>query len=122
MTIAEACQLVLQAGAIGTDGEALILDMGEPVRLDDVARALIAKSGKDIEIVYTGLRDGEKMDEILIAHDEGDNRPHHHLITHVSVPALPEGIVLEAPAAADHAEVRRLLEEWCDSSITGALT
>lgn len=113
MTIAEACQLVLQAGAIGSGGEALILDMGEPVRLDDVARALIAKSGKQIDIVYTGLRDGEKMDEILIANDEGDDRPHHHLITHVAVPPLVDGVALDIPAYASHAEARDILSDWC---------
>jgi FlaA1/EpsC-like NDP-sugar epimerase len=121
MTIAEACQLVLQAGAIGSAGEALILDMGEPVRLDDVARALIAKSGKDIEIVYTGLRDGEKMDEILIANDEGDNRPHHHLITHVAVPPLVDGVVLDIPSYATFDEARRLLAEWCETGETATV-
>ena len=85
MTIPEAVQLVLQAGAIGTDGEVLILDMGEPVKIDDVARQLIAQSGRDIEIVYTGLRDGEKMDEILRSDVELDNRPVHPLISHVKV-------------------------------------
>ncbi|TCJ30200.1 nucleoside-diphosphate sugar epimerase/dehydratase [Nocardioides jejuensis] len=121
MTIAEACQLVLQAGAIGSAGEALILDMGEPVRLDDVARALIAKSGKPIDIIYTGLREGEKMDEILIAHDEGDNRPHHHLITHVAVPPLVDGVVLEVPERASFGEARDLLALWCTTGDTATL-
>ncbi|TNM44247.1 polysaccharide biosynthesis protein [Nocardioides albidus] len=85
MTVAEAVQLVLQAGAIGTDGEVLILDMGEPVRIDDVARELIRQSGRKIEIVYTGLRDGEKMDEILRSGGEADQRPVHPLISHVRV-------------------------------------
>ncbi|GGO92536.1 dTDP-glucose 4,6-dehydratase [Nocardioides phosphati] len=113
MTIAEACQLVLQAGAIGSAGEALILDMGEPVRLDDVARALIKKSGKEIEIVYTGLRDGEKLDEILIANDEGDHRPHHDLISHVPVPPLVDGVVLDIPAYVSRDEARATLTGWC---------
>ena len=54
MTVEEAVQLVIQAGAVGRDGEALVLDMGEPVRIDDVARRLIAEADRPIEIVYTG--------------------------------------------------------------------
>ncbi|MCZ4541784.1 nucleoside-diphosphate sugar epimerase/dehydratase [Dietzia maris] len=65
MTIREACQLVLQASAVGETGETLVLDMGEPVRIADVATTLIEKSGKSIEIVYTGLRQNEKLSEEL---------------------------------------------------------
>jgi len=68
MTIKEASQLVLQAGALGVGGEIFVLDMGEPVKIIDVAKHLIQLSGKklsDIEIVYTGLRPGEKMFEEL---------------------------------------------------------
>lgn len=68
MTIKEASQLVLQAGALGQGGEIFVLDMGEPVKILDVAKHLIQLSGKklhDIEIVYTGLRPGEKMYEEL---------------------------------------------------------
>ncbi|MCX7121959.1 MAG: nucleoside-diphosphate sugar epimerase/dehydratase [Gammaproteobacteria bacterium] len=68
MTIKEASQLVLQAGALGTGGEIFVLDMGEPIKIVDVAKHLIQLSGKklsDIEIVYTGLRPGEKMFEEL---------------------------------------------------------
>ena len=75
MTIPEACQLVMQAGALGTGGEIFILEMGTPVKIDDLARDLIRLSGKvpdrDIEIVYTGLRQGEKLYEELITHGEG---------------------------------------------------
>lgn len=59
MTIPEACELRIQAGAIGEPGDLLVLDMGEPVRILDLARNLIARSGKDIEIVFKGLRPNE---------------------------------------------------------------
>jgi FlaA1/EpsC-like NDP-sugar epimerase len=88
MTIQEAVQLVIQAAAIGRDGEALVLDMGEPVRIDDVARQLIELSGRDVEIEYTGLRQGEKMHEALFADSEPDERPVHPLVSHVEVPPL----------------------------------
>lgn len=88
MTIPEAVHLVLQAASLGDDSETLILDMGEPVRIDDVARHMIEKSGRDIKIVYTGLRPGEKLHEDLIGADEHDDRPKHPLITHVRVKPL----------------------------------
>lgn len=88
MTIPEACQLVIQAGAIGRGGEVLILDMGEPVKILDVARRMIAMSGKDIDIVFTGLRKGEKLHEDLVGVDEDDARPLHPKISHTRVAAL----------------------------------
>jgi FlaA1/EpsC-like NDP-sugar epimerase len=90
MTISEACQLVLQAAAIGEDGEALVLDMGDPVCIADVARTLIdrAAGAEGIRIVFTGLREGEKLHEELFGDDERDLRPRHSLVSHVPVPAL----------------------------------
>lgn len=97
MTIPEAVHLVLQAASLGDDSETLILDMGEPVRIDDVARHMIEKSGRDIKIVYTGLRPGEKLHEDLIGADEHDDRPKHPLITHVRVkPLSAEEVDLDA--------------------------
>jgi FlaA1/EpsC-like NDP-sugar epimerase len=86
MTVEEAVQLVIQAGAIAAPGEALVLDMGAPVRIASVAERLTAQSAEPIEIVYTGLRHGEKLHEVLLGHDEHDVRPVHPLISHVSVP------------------------------------
>ena len=88
MTVQEAVQLVIQAGAVGRDGEALVLDMGEPVRIADVARRLVAEAPRPVEIVYTGLRPGEKLHEVLLGADEADDRPAHPLISHVAVPPL----------------------------------
>jgi FlaA1/EpsC-like NDP-sugar epimerase len=74
MTIPEACQLILQAGALGAGDEVFILEMGTPVKIADMARDLIRLSGKepgrDIEIVYSGLRPGEKLYEELITEGE----------------------------------------------------
>lgn len=88
MTIPEACQLVVQAGAIGSPGEVLILDMGEPVRILDVAERMIAKSGRDISISITGLRHGEKLHEELVGTGETDERPIHPKISHTVAPPL----------------------------------
>lgn len=88
MTIPEACQLVVQAGAIGRSGEVLILDMGEPVRIMDIAERMIEMSGREIDIVFTGLREGEKLHEVLRTEGEEDQRPVHPKISHARVPAL----------------------------------
>lgn len=88
MTIPEACQLVVQAGAIGAPGEVLILDMGEPIRVIDIAQRMIDMSGKDIEITFTGLREGEKLHEELIGSGESGDRLHHPKIAHASVAPL----------------------------------
>lgn len=94
MTIPEACQLVVQAGAIGCPGEVLILDMGEPVRIMDVAERMIAKSGRQISICITGLRQGEKLHEELVGAGETDRRPIHPKISHTAVPPLsPDDLV-----------------------------
>jgi len=77
MTIPEASKLVLQAGGIGESGRIFVLDMGEPVKINDLAKNLIKLSGyipdKDIKIVYTGLRPGEKLYEELIMNEEQED-------------------------------------------------
>jgi FlaA1/EpsC-like NDP-sugar epimerase len=73
MSIPEAAQLVLQAGVMGQGGEIFVLDMGEPVKIVDLARDLIRLSGmseSDVRIEFTGLRPGEKLYEELLADDE----------------------------------------------------
>ncbi|MDO5733500.1 MAG: nucleoside-diphosphate sugar epimerase/dehydratase [Eubacteriales bacterium] len=100
MTIPEACALVIQAGAIGRPADVMVLDMGEPVKIYDVARRMIAMSGKDINIVITGLRPGEKLSEVLVAENESDDRPFHPLISHVSVDELDPATLEDAYADA----------------------
>ena len=84
MTIPEAVQLVLQAAVLGTGGEVFVLDMGEPVKIVDLARDLIELSGlqvgEDIEIVYTGMRPGEKLFEELFIPGEQYERTAHEKI------------------------------------------
>ena len=80
MLISEACELVLQAGAIGQSGELFILDMGQPVKIVDLAQKMIELSGKQaIEIVFTGLRPGEKLYEELLIH-ESDKKTEYESI------------------------------------------
>lgn len=95
MTIPEACQLVLQAGGIGSTGEVLILDMGEPVKILDIAQRMVEMSGKEVDIVFTGLREGEKMHEELVGDNESEERPYHPKISHANVERLhPEELDL----------------------------
>ncbi|MFF1571166.1 polysaccharide biosynthesis protein [Leifsonia sp. NPDC058292] len=111
MTITEACQLVVQAGSIGDPGEVLILDMGEPVRILDIAERMIAFSGKDIEIRFTGLRPGEKLNEDLIGASESDERPKHPKISHTRIAPLLSDRV-------DHAEwIHRIRTGGADTAV-----
>jgi FlaA1/EpsC-like NDP-sugar epimerase len=84
MTIPEACQLILQAGSMGDGGEIFILDMGTPIKIDDMARDVIRLSGfepdGDINIEYIGLRPGEKLYEELITEGEGVIPTNHEKI------------------------------------------
>jgi FlaA1/EpsC-like NDP-sugar epimerase len=81
MTIPEACQLVLEAGFMGKGGEIYVFDMGDPVKIIDIANNLIRLSGlepgEDIKIKYTGLRPGEKLYEELFSDNEPQIPTHH---------------------------------------------
>jgi FlaA1/EpsC-like NDP-sugar epimerase len=106
MTIEEACQLVVQAGAIGRPGEALVLDMGEPVKILDVARHLISSNPAPVEIEFTGLRPGEKLHEELFGADEPRHvRPWHPLVSHVPVTPVALRDVQDLPTAGRRDDV-----------------
>jgi FlaA1/EpsC-like NDP-sugar epimerase len=113
MTVGEAVQLVIQAGAIGSGGEALVLDMGEPVRIADVAQRLASQHGMPVDIVYTGLRPGEKLHEVLWGEGEVDRRPVHPLISHVPVPPLRPDELATLVAAGDSDDVMELFRRLC---------
>ena len=116
MTIPEAVHLVVQASVIGRSGEALVLDMGAPVRIADLAHQLMEISGKSVPVVYTGLRKGEKLHEELFGEEEVDTRPLHPAISHVAVPPLdPERLWR---LAAAEGEITALDE--CSSSTEAA--
>ncbi len=98
MTIPEACQLVLEAGFMGQGGEIFVFDMGEQVKIAELARAMIKLSGfipdKDIQIVYTGLRPGEKLYEELLTDAETTIPTHHEKIRKAHVEKLDDKRVL----------------------------
>ncbi|RKP59078.1 polysaccharide biosynthesis protein [Pararobbsia silviterrae] len=121
MTIPEAAQLVLQASSMGEGGEIFLLDMGQPVRIADLARDLIRLYGfrdDQIKIVYSGLRPGEKLYEELLA-DEETTRPTHHAKLRIARAREVPGNLLDEllPWLMQHRipgddEVRRELRKW----------
>jgi FlaA1/EpsC-like NDP-sugar epimerase len=115
----EAVHLVLQAAAIGRGGEVLVLDMGEPVRIADMARRLTASSDREVEIVYTGLRPGEKLTEDRLGPDETDQRPRHPLICQVPVPALWPDEVTALDPDTDLDVLRQALARLAGQSVEG---
>jgi len=121
MTIPEACRLVLEAATMGKGGEIYVFDMGEPVRIADLADKMIRLSGlepgKDITIAYTGLRPGEKLYEELLATEENTLPTHHPRILIGKVRESNAGDVLgalaeleEALGAQQHDELVRILK------------
>ena len=121
MSIPEAAQLVLQAGLMGEGGEIFVLDMGEPVRIAELARLMIRLSGADedrIRIEYTGLRPGEKLYEELLADDESTlPTPHPKLRVAKARRADADWYAeclawLACPGPHDEATVKRQLKTW----------
>ncbi|MFH2135452.1 MAG: nucleoside-diphosphate sugar epimerase/dehydratase [Pseudomonadota bacterium] len=121
MTIPEAAQLVMQAGCMGLNGEIMVLDMGEPVKIVDLAKEMIQLSGlteADIRIEFTGLRPGEKLYEELLADDECTlPTPHPKLriaqareVTGVELKAIQDWISTEAIVADEI--VREQMRRW----------
>jgi len=111
MTIPEATQLVLQAGTMGAGGEIFILDMGEPVKIVDLARDLIRLSGfaeDEIRIEFSGIRPGEKLFEELATDEEEANRTRHPKI-------LVGRTIAASPADIDH-QLDRLVAAAFDGS------
>ena len=117
MLIPEACQLVLEAGSIGNDGEVMVLEMGEQIKILDVARTLIRVSGRrDIDITYTGLRPGEKVAEDLFSTGENRRPSPNPLINSVDVPKLSSKTVTDV-SLDSHAHA----EAWM-KSVSGVRT
>ncbi len=121
MSVSEATQLLLQAGLIGRDGEILVLDMGAPVRIFDLARDMVRLSGADpdrIAIVFTGLRPGEKLFEEVLANEEAMLPTPHPRLYIARSRGLNGDVVgqmvawCERDRAAEDAEVRARLAAW----------
>ncbi len=121
MSIPEAAQLVLQAGCMGLGGEVFVLDMGEPVRIVDLARDMIRLSDlseNEIRIVYTGLRPGEKLFEELLADDEHTRPTPHPKLRIAKAREVDSGWVdglltwLHQDRIPSDSEVRRDLKRW----------
>jgi FlaA1/EpsC-like NDP-sugar epimerase len=111
MTIPEAVQLVLQAGAIGQGGEVFVLDMGEPVKVVDLAADLIRLSGlevgTDIEIRFTGARPGEKLYEELFFDSESAVSTDHPKVLRARNGALPIGLTTVVDVLVEGARTGR---------------
>jgi FlaA1/EpsC-like NDP-sugar epimerase len=120
MTIPEACQLVLEAGAMGRGGEVFVFDMGKSVRIVDLARKMIRLSGltegEDIRIVFTGLRPGEKLYEELLHNDENTLTTHHPKIMIAKVVCPPHLFMRKITF-----ELKHVLEEGTDDDVVRVL-
>jgi FlaA1/EpsC-like NDP-sugar epimerase len=113
MTVQESVHLVIQAAAIGAPGEVLVLDMGEPVRIAEVAQRVAAGAPRPVSIVYTGLRVGEKLHEELFGLGENDQRPKHPLISHVLAPPLEPQLALAIDPWADATVIVKAMGAHC---------
>jgi FlaA1/EpsC-like NDP-sugar epimerase len=120
MTIEEAARLVVYAGAIGDPGEVLILDMGEPVRIMDVAERFAAQHEPPLEIVITGMRPNEKLHEDLISVDELGVRRVHHSITHVTTEPLRPTAHMSGGPVPDAADLSRIAAADSPIAVAGS--
>jgi FlaA1/EpsC-like NDP-sugar epimerase len=115
MTIPEACNLVLEAGSLGIGGEVFVFDMGQPVKIMDMAKKMVRLSGlqlgKDIEINVTGLRPGEKLYEELLASSENTMSTHHPKILRAKVNTFSNKVIKE--------QLNLLTEIMIDGDVVG---
>ena len=127
MTIHEAAELVIQAGAMGQGGDLFVLDMGEPVQILELAKRLISLSGKevkneenpegDIEIIFTGLRPGEKLFEELLIGDDVRDTQHRQIFKaneeYISWKEVEEYLIeiKEASSSSDHIKLRNIFQQ-----------
>jgi FlaA1/EpsC-like NDP-sugar epimerase len=111
MTIEEAVSLVIQAGALGRGGDVLVLDMGEPVRIADLAHQMISMAHRDLEVIYTGLRPGERLHERLFSATETDIERIHPQIWHTAVDPL-DLLAVDDQAGCDERVAYDLLRAW----------
>ncbi|NLU92222.1 polysaccharide biosynthesis protein [Chitinophaga sp. Ak27] len=114
MTIPEACQLVLEAGSMGQGGEIFVFDMGQPMKIAELARKMIRMTGKepgrDVQIIYTGLRPGEKLYEELLNNAEN------------TLPTYHEKIMIAKVRASDFTEVNEQVNQLIESARKHYLT
>jgi FlaA1/EpsC-like NDP-sugar epimerase len=117
MTVREAVHLVLQASIVGHNGEVLVLDMGEPKRIVDVARFMIQRSKREIPITFTGLRPGEKLVEVRGGDNEKLSSPVHPLISHAAVAEIH---LMPSDDDLSDDEIRQLLHDLTNESVEAA--
>ncbi len=105
MLIPEACKLVLEAGTIGQGGEIFVFDMGEPVKIVDLAKRMIKLSGADVQIKFTGLRDGEKLYEEVLNEKE------------ITLPTVHPKIMIAKVREYDYSSIVPVFDELYNSSL-----
>ena len=106
MLLPEACKLVLEAGTISQGGEIFVFDMGEPVKIVDLAKQMIKLSGADVKIEFTGLRDGEKLYEEVLNEKE------------ISLPTVHPKIMIAKVREYDYESIVGVYDELYQSSLT----
>lgn len=113
MSIPEACQLVMQAGALSNGGEIFVLDMGNPVKIVDLAKEMIRLSGKsedDIKITFTGLRPGEKLYEELLTNTEQTMSTPHNKIRVATATSPSEDFMVRINELVDASDIKSAIK------------